>query len=144
MAGLLVSRAALCVGIVAGLFGCGSASNGGKAGSPAVGTSTTLEHARASQYDIRAHFASYEQALRVVRSTYDCDVEEVSRSSVVFGAEYCDEGNGQGYLIVNLRGREYIHAGVPAEIWEEFRGAESMGNYYAAHLRGRYRLTLAH
>lgn len=78
-----------------------------------------------------------------VRRTYDCEVLEVSRSSVVYGAEYCDAGRAQGYLIVNLRGREYIHAGVPEGIWEEFRDAESMGSYYSSNLRGQYRLALA-
>jgi hypothetical protein len=82
--------------------------------------------------------------MRVVRSTYDCEVEDISRSSVVFGAEFCDAGDRQGYLIVNLRGREYIHAGVPEDVWEEFRDAESMGSYYASNLRGHYRLTLAY
>jgi hypothetical protein len=82
--------------------------------------------------------------MRQVRSTYDCDVQEVSRSSVVYRVEYCEAGHEQGYLIVNLRGREYIHAGVPESVWEEFRDAESMGSYYASNLRGHYRLELAH
>jgi hypothetical protein len=97
-----------------------------------------------SRVDNQTRFTSYAEAVRIVRSIYDCDVEDVNRSTLVYGAEYCDAGGAHGYLIVNLRGREYIHAGVPRQVWEEFRDAESMGSYYASHLRGHYRLTLGY
>lgn len=143
------ARRASFLGItIISLLGCRSTSQSrgasdAPASTAAAASSTRLDSPRPEQNANPRRFASYEEAMTEVRRTYDCEVLEVSRSSVVYGAEYCDAGRAQGYLIVNLRGREYIHAGVPEGIWEEFRDAESMGSYYSSNLRGQYRLALA-
>jgi hypothetical protein len=148
MIALFDRRAPMLGVIVAVVLGCQSTSHTrgvpNSAGSTPVASSSTSSASPGAVRDASLpRFSSYEEALREVRRAYECEVEEVSRSSVVYGAEYCNAGRGQGYLIVNLKGREYIHAGVPEEVWEEFRDAESMGSYYASNLRGHYRLTLA-
>jgi hypothetical protein len=50
--------------------------------------------------------------------------------------------DGRGYLILGMRGRPYIFAGVPPGVWEGFKNAPSLGRYYNQQIRGRYRLDL--
>ena len=67
----------------------------------------------------------------------------MSGSSVIRDAQYCTRGaRGEGYLIVNLKGRSYIHAGIPIDVWLAFKSAESAGRFYIDNIRGRYRLKL--
>jgi hypothetical protein len=138
------------------VLGCGSTVDDHAAPTSARGDSTVTSNsnrAPAKPYQatgespaaaVEPQFTSYGEAVRIVRRTLTCDARDVTRSSVVFAAEYCSAGNGEGYMIVNLQGREYIHAGVPKHVWDDFQRAGSMGNYYATNLRGRYRLNLAY
>lgn len=41
-----------------------------------------------------------------------------------------------------MRGRPYIFAGVPSEVWEGLKEAPSLGSYYNAAIRDRYPLRL--
>jgi hypothetical protein len=90
-------------------------------------------------------FASYDEAIAWVRSTptLTCTSAETSRSSWIYAAEYCTDDSGTGYAIFSLKGREYIHEGVPQDVWDDFEAAPSLGRYYDENIRGRYRLTLS-
>jgi len=41
-----------------------------------------------------------------------------------------------------MKGKEYIWEGVPLNIWEGFKEADSFGKYYHKHIKGRYILEL--
>jgi len=75
-------------------------------------------------------FTSYDQAQTWVRT------------NPIRGAEYYTDGSGTGYLILNMKGKEYIWEGVPLNVWEGFKQADSFGKYYHRHIKGRYILEL--
>lgn len=90
-------------------------------------------------------FSNYEEAIEYVRSNpvFNLDKVDTSKSSWIRGAEYCyQNGSDYGYAIFNLQEKEYIHKGVPKEVWEDFKDAESFGSYYNKYLKGEYTLYL--
>ena len=96
----------------------------------------------APRADAPPAFTSYEQAIIYARSG-DCEAADMSGSSVLREAQFCTRGDrSEGYLIVDLKGRLYIHAGVPSDVWSAFKTAESAGRFYTYKIRGRYRLSL--
>ena len=86
-------------------------------------------------------FQTYDEATEYVRRTYPRESIDTSRSSWITGAEYY-EAEGRGYLILGMKGRDYIFAGVPRDVWEGFKSAPSLGKYYNSEIRGRYRFDL--
>jgi len=120
------------------LFGCGSSPPAEKLDSrtPVDGVEDPLPQSSADP-----EFETYVEATDYVRRTYSGESIDTSRSSWITSAEYF-EANGRGYLILGMRGHEYIFAGVPSRVWEGFKAAPSFGQYYHAEIRGRYRLEL--
>jgi hypothetical protein len=90
-------------------------------------------------------FESYAGAIQEVRETSFNFSDKIAtpESSWIASAEYysCDGKTGFFILVLD-EGREYIHANVPKEIWENFRNASSKGEYYNAALKERYRLVI--
>jgi len=86
-------------------------------------------------------FSTYDEATEYVRATYDGESIDTSRSSWITGAEYFEAG-GRGYLILGMRGKDYIFEGVPPDVWEGFKEAPSLGTYYHEAIRGRYHFDL--
>jgi len=86
-------------------------------------------------------FTSYDEAIGCVRSHYPGESIDTRRSSWITSAEYFP-AEGRGYLILGMRGRPYIFAGVPPQVWQEFKDAPSLGSYYNQNIRGQYRLNL--
>lgn len=90
-------------------------------------------------------FSSYKQAIKAVQG-FNFKVKEsanTSGSSWMTSAKYYSCDGRTGYFIYTTnRGYEYIHAGVPLNIWLEFKKASSKGSYYNARLKNRYRLSL--
>lgn len=84
---------------------------------------------------------SYEQAMAYARSL-NCVSSDMSRSSWIRRAEYCRSHEEDGFLLVDLKGRWYIHEGVPNSVWIAFDAAPSPGRFYNTNLRSRYRLVL--
>ena len=82
-------------------------------------------------------FATWDEAIEYVRDTYSVESIDTSRSSWITSAEYF-EADGRGYLILGMRGHPYIFSGVPADVWEEFKEAPSLGKAYHALIRGNY------
>jgi len=89
-------------------------------------------------------FTSYDQAQTWVRTNpnFSKDSVDTSKSSWIRGAEYYTDGSGSGYLILNMKGKEYIWEGVPLNVWEGFKEADSFGKYYHKYIKGRYILEL--
>ena len=79
------------------------------------------------------------EAVSYVRSKYEAERIDTSRSSFITSAEYFDAG-GEGYLILGLRGKPYIYRGVPPKMWREFAAAPSLGRFYNQRIKGRYRV----
>jgi hypothetical protein len=94
--------------------------------------------------NIPAEFSGYDEAIADVRNaTFDLvDSVNTSESSFVTGANYYSCDGQTGFLIVGLKGREYIHKDVPIQTWQQFKQATSFGEFYAEFIRGRYRLDL--
>jgi hypothetical protein len=66
--------------------------------------------------------------------------EWVTRSSLV--RRLCYDAR-QSYVVVNLNGTYYHYCGVPAGVVSAWRGADSMGRFYNASIKGRYDCRLA-
>ena len=92
----------------------------------------------------RPNFNSYEEAVIWVRANNDLqkDTVNTSKSSWIRAAEYYTDGSGDGFLILNMKGKEYIWEGVPIEKWTGFKNADSFGEYYNQHIRGHYFMEL--
>jgi hypothetical protein len=89
-------------------------------------------------------FATYQDAIYKVRSS-KFKIRELAStpsSSWIKRIEYysCDGKNG--YLIIVTNGKEYIHSFVPLIVWKNFKSAKSVGSFYNANIKGRYRLNL--
>jgi len=90
-------------------------------------------------------FESYAEAINYVRA-FPFDYQEafnITNSSWMKRAEWYSCTGAKGYFIfITLAGKDYIHQGVPANIWKAFKETESKGSYYDAFIKGRYRFTL--
>lgn len=90
-------------------------------------------------------FSSYQEAITKVKSsTFQTkETANTSESSWIKSAKYysCD-GNTGYFIYTTNRGYEYIHKGVPKEIWEEFKKASSKGSYYDHYIKSNYQLPL--
>jgi|ERR1017187_234656 uncharacterized protein (DUF927 family) len=89
--------------------------------------------------------SSYSQAITLVQSS-TFKVQEsanTSNSSWITSANYysCDGRTGF-FIYTTNRGYQYIHKGVPIEVWEEFKNAPSKGSYYDYNIKHRYLLRL--
>jgi hypothetical protein len=93
---------------------------------------------------IPAHFNSYEQATSWVKDATFKFKESVntSKSSWIRSASYYSCDGKVGYFIYSTDKQEYIHAGVPIEIWNGFKNADSFGSYYDHYIRKKYRFYL--
>ncbi len=91
--------------------------------------------------NIPAHFNSYDEAVAFVKSAtfqFKDDVN-TSKSSWIRSASYYSCDGKTGYFIYSTDKQEYIHAGVPIEIWRGFKTADSFGSYYDHYIRKKYR-----
>ena len=60
---------------------------------------------------------------------------DTSKSSWVRGAQYDAK---QEYLIIDLQGVNYSYCGVPSDVWDSFKEAESFGTEYNATIKGHF------
>lgn len=92
----------------------------------------------------RPNFNSYEEAIIWVRSNdnFTKDSVDTSKSSWISAAEYYTDGSGYGFLILNMKGKEYIWEDVPINIWTGFKNADSFGKYYHRYIKGNYYMEL--
>jgi len=94
--------------------------------------------------NIPTSFSSYQQAIKAIKvATFKMhETVDTSRSSWIRGAKFYSCDSRVGFLIIKTDDREYIHQGVPIEIWMAFKAASSMGSYYQANIRNGYKLKL--
>lgn len=90
-------------------------------------------------------FTSYKDAINKVKNSTFKLTDEVntSRSSWITSAKYysCD-GNTGYFIYTTNKGYEYIHKGVPINIWNRFKDAPSFGSFYDAYIKHRYQLII--
>lgn len=83
---------------------------------------------------------SYKEALSEIRLTSFNLTEKLNtNSSWIESIEYysCDEVTG--YLImVTKKEKQYIHKGVPVNLWHRFKNANSFGKFYTSKIKRRY------
>lgn len=89
-------------------------------------------------------FESYQSAMQQITTTTfkKSETLDTSKSSWIKGAEFHSCDLVTGYLILKTSKSEYLHAGVPLELWNEFKKASSYGQFYNARIKGRYELKL--
>ena len=90
-------------------------------------------------------FKSYSQAISLIQKSSFIVKESAntSSSSWISSAKYYSCDGTTGYFILKTdSGREYIHYGIPVNVWDEFKNADSKGSYYDKNIKGRYRLQL--
>lgn len=88
-------------------------------------------------------FSSYSEAFDYLNSTrFDCTdtYDATGESSWIGRIEWYSCGCTEGYLVVELQGRSYIHRNVPKRVFIAFTQAESKGRFYDSYIRGRYQL----
>ena len=88
--------------------------------------------------------SSYSEAITQVRAMNFSYTDAVSsgKGSWIDGADYYSCDGNAGYLILKTRNKEYIHEGVPKNIWLEFKNAESIGSYYDKNIKRDYQFHL--
>ena len=92
-------------------------------------------------------FASYDEAVNKVENANfkieeNADVEGKSENNWIESAKYFANDEQSGFLIINMKGKEYIFDEVPITVWNDFKSSDDMGKYYNQFIRGKYILTL--
>jgi len=65
-----------------------------------------------------------------------------SKSSWIRSLKYFSCDNHVGFLILRTDKKEYLFQKVPIHIWNNFKKADSYGEYYNDFIRGKYQLNL--
>jgi hypothetical protein len=91
-------------------------------------------------------FSSYNEALNLVGNAKFSFVDylNTSNSTAVQGAKYYSCDNRNGFLIIGVNNQRYIYQGVPINVWNNFKRANSFGSFYNAYIKNNYQLRLAH
>ncbi|MEO8852591.1 MAG: KTSC domain-containing protein [Ginsengibacter sp.] len=90
------------------------------------------------------NFTSYSQAISLVKGS-SFKIEETantSNSSWIRSAKYYSCDGKTGFFIYTTIDHEYIHKGMPINVWEEFKNAPSKGSYYDYKIKHKYQLSL--
>jgi hypothetical protein len=90
-------------------------------------------------------YPTYEKAVSEIRNgVYDySDSKKMASSSWVKSAEFYSCDAVSGCLIMTTKAnRDYIHFGVPTDVWKSFKSATSYGSHYNRNLKGRYPIML--
>lgn len=76
------------------------------------------------------NYSSYEDAIKSIKAAHFKIQEKLntSNSSWVKAAFYFSCDGSTGYFILKTEKQEYIYSGVPVDIWNGFKNAESCGS----------------
>lgn len=89
-------------------------------------------------------FNNYEQAKEMVlKSNYQItEIADVSDSHWITYVEYLSCDGLNGFFVIKIKDKTYIHQNMPYNVWQNFIEAESKGSFYSRKIRGRYQLKL--
>ena len=98
-----------------------------------------------SCFDRPGRFTTFQAAISSVKSTSFKYVESIntSGSSWIEKLVYYSCDGKTGYLIMGTKGREYIHADLPIDIWNRLKVAQSKGKFYNNQIRFKYKMNLS-
>ncbi|MBK9109201.1 MAG: KTSC domain-containing protein [Saprospiraceae bacterium] len=87
---------------------------------------------------LQDNFRSYDEALNKIETTKFNFTDEVntSKSSWIINARFYSCNKKDGYFILETSKKSYIFDGLPINIWNDFKNAESFGSYYHKFIRG--------
>ena len=94
--------------------------------------------------DLPEQFSTYTSAKKLVKSSsfrFDEYINTIT-SSWIRGATFYSCDSKTGFLIIKTDKKEYIHQGVPIDLWNGFKKSESYGSYYNRYIKGKYQLKL--
>jgi signal transduction histidine kinase len=95
--------------------------------------------------DLPTHFNSYDEAVsKVEKATFKVkDKITCYGSSWITKATFhsCD-GNTGYFILYTQNGKNYIHKGVPLNVWKHFKSTDSSGSYYSKYIKGKYQLKI--
>jgi KTSC domain len=108
---------------------------------------TAIEYEANDCYSEELHnYDIYDSAVQDVEQTKRFKVKmkiENLNSSWIQKATYCSCDSITGYFILMTReGKKYLHEGLPYSEWSGFMNADSYGEYYDRHIKGKYRFEL--
>jgi len=90
-------------------------------------------------------YNSYESAIKIIQSAsfeYK-DYSNQFTSSWINSIAYYSCDKKTGYLILHAHnGKSYIHQGVPINLWQGLKSANSKGRYYSNYIRGLYQFKI--
>ena len=67
------------------------------------------------------------------------DTLDTAKSSWIDSARYIhDAETGAGYLVLGIKGEKATYVDVPAGVWENFKKAESLGQFFTKEIKGKY------
>jgi hypothetical protein len=89
-------------------------------------------------------FSSYDEAVKTIKAAHFKVEESVntSKSSWLRGAAFYSCDGATGFFILKTDNQDYLYSGVPSEIWEGFKNAESFGSYYDHNIKHKYSFNL--
>lgn len=87
-----------------------------------------------------ASYKSYDEATSLIRKANFTLSEKINtpKSSWIRSVEFYSCDGKTGYFILVTDSEDYLFQGMPKEVWEGFKNAESFGSYYNAHIKGNY------
>ncbi|NLN32916.1 MAG: KTSC domain-containing protein [Flavobacteriaceae bacterium] len=99
---------------------------------------------RESCENLPQSFSSYELAEKSIRKA-EFKMEETQsnfKSSWINRIEFYSCDGEFGFLIIKIKNKSYFFEGVPVNLCEEFKQAESKGKFYHRHIKGKFTFKL--
>jgi len=92
-----------------------------------------------------SQFHTYEEAKDAVTNANFKITDHIntSKSSWITHASYYSCDVQTGYFLMGTTKKDYLFVGMPYDVWNEFKRAESFGKFYHQYIKGRYILYLA-
>ena len=93
--------------------------------------------------DLPVEFYSYSEAIAAINDAEFKFTDRLpsGKSSWITSANYYSCNGETGYMVyTTAKGGQYIHEGIPKNIWIEFKNAPSSGSYYDYNIKHKYRL----
>jgi hypothetical protein len=89
-------------------------------------------------------YSSYDEAVRIIEESHFRmqEVVNTSKSSWVRGASYYSCDGNFGFFILKTDKQMYLYEGVPIDIWNGFKNAESFGSYYDYNIKHKFSFNL--
>lgn len=89
-------------------------------------------------------YSSYEEAIGIIENARFKQEERIntSKSSWIRAASYYSCDGETGCFILETDSKKYIYSGLPVDIWQDFKKADSFGGYFNKNIKNRYQFKL--